>query len=91
MNAVAFQRMDAGRFKQWLILLLGAVGCVTASGQSQSSAAQIRLEPQAASQIQMDGISEREQKMLASMPANFHFFGVAGNDRVRRIDAGTGK
>jgi hypothetical protein len=35
----------------------------------------------------MDGISEREQKMLASMPANFHFFGVAGNGKVAEPQA----
>ncbi|MFZ0817608.1 MAG: Ig-like domain repeat protein [Candidatus Sulfotelmatobacter sp.] len=60
---------------------------MTASGHTQSVTAQIRLEPQAASQIQMDGMSEREQKMLASMPANFHFFGVAGNGKVTEPQA----
>jgi hypothetical protein len=81
MNTVALQRMNTSRFRQWLILVSIAVGCMTAYGHTQSATAQIRLEPQAVSQI-MDGVSAREQKMLASMPANFHFFGAAGNGTV---------
>lgn len=87
MNTATFERMTAGRFKQWLILLAGAVGCMTAPGHGQSVTAQIRLEPQVVSQIPMDGIPEREQKMLASMPANFHYFGAAGNGKVAEPQA----
>jgi hypothetical protein len=82
MNAVVLQRVTATRFRRYLIFASIAVCSTIASAQAQSARTAIWVERQPASQISMSGASAREQAMLATMPANFHFFGVAGNSKV---------
>jgi hypothetical protein len=82
MNAAVLQRMTATRFRQWLILVSMAVCSTIPSVQAQSAKTPIWVERQVVAQIQMDGIPAREQKVLATMPASFHFLGAAGNGKV---------
>ena len=87
MNAAVLQRMTATRSRQCLISVSMAVCSMIASAQAQSAKTPIWVDRQVVSQIRMDGIPAREQKMLATMPANFHFFGVAANSKVAEPQA----
>ena len=82
MNALVLQRRTAARFRLWLIPVSMAACGMIASAQAQSAKTPIWVERQAASQIRTDDLPAREQKLLATMPANFHFFGAAANGKV---------